>query len=345
MYLLIDGSNIVHRVLHSTYRDTGTYSYLEAIPQLIKIFYRYSELLYSHVGFIVAWDKGLPLFRRELYPEYKPDSTPIGDISPSYLSKINLDPEKSYRTHHSNKDFQEEYTKAVDILSKTILPACNCLSIRVDNCEADDIIAWFCYNFPNLNKRIISSDRDLFQLINDTTSVYSFVTNTEYDMGWVIDNYPNFEKFREHYLLDKAIVGDISDNIPKIEGISDKTVKKYSSQLIECGKPISEGLKIIEKPFRASQRGYNNIKNGYTLIDRNLKIIDLYYPIKENLDFVSKIRSQFIMMRNFKPEYFSSIEVLENIEGLSSRCINLAGKIFQSNATKDRLGDFLNEIK
>ena len=348
MYLLIDGSNLVHRSLHATYKNKGTYSYLEAIPHLMEILEKYTNYYYDHCSFIFAWDKGLPLFRRELYSEYKPDSTPLGNVQPFYLSKVNLDPEASYRTHHSNKDFQEEYTKAVNILSRVIIPSCNCLSIRVENCEADDIIAWICYNFPRLPKCIISSDRDLLQLITDTTSVYSFNNQKEYDTTWVTENYENIDQFRFQYLLEKAILGDESDNIPKIESISDRTVGKYSRQILHImssGKDLKTALALVQKPERATNKGCDNLRKGYELIRRNMSLMDLYYPIEKDLDYVKAIKNQFLIMKNFKPEYFSAIEKIEQVEGLHFTCANIAGKIFRANCSIDRWKDILNEIK
>ena len=75
-----------------------------------------------------------------------------------------------------------------------------------------------------------------------------------------------------------------------------------------------------------------------------MDLIDLYYPIETNQSFINDIFDQFMVMRNFEPDYFSSMEKLEAIEGLHFRCANIASRIFQANQTVDRK-EFLNEFK
>ena len=110
--------------------------------------------------------------------------------------------------------------------------------------EADDILGmvskWCVDN--NHDMVIISSDRDLYQLINEHVQIYSFIKhemiNTEY--------------MEEHYKLTpsqwielKMIQGDPSDNIPGIKGIGKVTAQELMNQ-------------------------YGNINNIYTNIN-NLK--------------------------------------------------------------------------
>ena len=95
--------------------------------------------------------------------------------------------------------------------------------------EADDILGmvskWCVDN--NHDMVIISSDRDLYQLINEHVQIYSFIKhemiNTEY--------------MEEHYKLTpsqwielKMIQGDPSDNIPGIKGIGKVTAQELMNQ-------------------------------------------------------------------------------------------------------------------
>ena len=95
--------------------------------------------------------------------------------------------------------------------------------------EADDILGmvskWCVDN--NHDMVIISSDRDLYQLINEHVQIYSFI---KHEMI-------NSEYMEEHYKLTpsqwielKMIQGDPSDNIPGIKGIGKVTAQELMNQ-------------------------------------------------------------------------------------------------------------------
>ena len=280
MLLLIDGSNLAYRSLHALFRDKGYYSYLEAVPYFLNRLATFVDYHHLLAGVIVAWDKGLPIHRRKLYPDYKPDSKPVGEFDPSLLSNINKD--SSLEAHRpSNGNLREEYNKLIDLLSTVVVPNCKCISSRVTNTEADDIIAYCCYYLKDIEKQIISSDRDLIQLVDETTSVYNFASSNAnsnlYDYEWITENYdPTW--FREHYLMEKAITGDDSDNIPGIEAVGSTTAKKYAVNIIEgrkLGHSINEALYQVERPSRASKKGWETLRQSSDVVKRNMDINQL----------------------------------------------------------------------
>lgn len=342
MLVEIDGSNLAHRALHASYSEEGHYSYLKAIPGFLKRLSRYLEDHYLQCGCLVAWDLGLPLFRRELNSEYKPDSLPIGEFSPDLLSKINLDPENVHRKAHGDTKFQEEYQKLVKILSSKIIPMCGCFSIRVRNCEADDIIAQVCRLLPNEEIHIVSSDKDLLQLVNENVSVFSFNSSHKYgnlyDLDWINENYKTgLLDFRDTFLLEKAIVGDTSDNIKGVEGVGGKSAFKYATQIQALKNkfpeiPFPQLLRKVQRPPRAKKIGLENLKTSSELIERNLKTVDLDYPLLNYPSFIDSINKSISMFRYHKVDYHKSLAGLEQIQDLSfDRCYLSFDKIFESN--------------
>lgn len=94
----------------------------------------------------------------------------------------------------------------------------HCKILKVDNCEGDDCIYQTCkyYAEKGENVRIISTDKDLSQIMNfypDNVSQYNPVREE------------NVEK-NENILLEKALVGDTSDNIKAFKGLGPKTFEK-----------------------------------------------------------------------------------------------------------------------
>lgn len=90
-------------------------------------------------------------------------------------------------------------------------------NLKVENCEGDDCIYATCkyYSEKGEQVRIVSTDKDLSQIMNyyDTVSQYNPIKKQ------------NVSK-NENILIEKALIGDMSDNIKAIRGIGEKTLSK-----------------------------------------------------------------------------------------------------------------------
>ena len=153
----------------------------------------------------VVWEGGGSAKRRKIYPDYK----------------MNRRPEKLNRFYgddipDSDENKQHQLIALLDMLK--CVPICQ---VYVSDCEGDDIVAYLCRGpLREKDKVIVSSDKDMYQLLDDTTKIYSlykknFVTSEQL-----------FEDFRitsENFALAKCLCGDVSDNIPGIKGMGFKT--------------------------------------------------------------------------------------------------------------------------
>ena len=95
-------------------------------------------------------------------------------------------------------------------------------SLSIKEIEADDIIASLTYLLEG-KKIIISTDNDFLQLINKDVEIYNPISK-------IIYNNENFEELvgvkLENFLLYKAIIGDPSDNLPRVPKVGPVTAKK-----------------------------------------------------------------------------------------------------------------------
>ena len=99
------------------------------------------------------------------------------------------------------------------------------VSLGVDNYEADDIIGTFARMADEddmYDATIVSSDKDLLQLISHDVNV-KLLKQKDYILM-------NEQVFFDTYglkpirMIDlKALMGDVSDNIPGVKGIGEKT--------------------------------------------------------------------------------------------------------------------------
>lgn len=95
--------------------------------------------------------------------------------------------------------------------------------------EADDILGMISkYATENdMYFIIVSSDRDLYQLINDNVFIYSYKNKEVIDKQWMYNKYrltPN------QWIELKMLQGDRSDNIPGIPGVGEVTALKLMQQ-------------------------------------------------------------------------------------------------------------------
>ena len=156
----------------------------------------------------------------------------INEEKPTYMA-VALDKGKTFR-HDSYDAYKAGRIEMPDELkiqfgvAKTIMDNMGIKYFEADGYEADDIIGTFSEminNTKDYKGLIISSDRDLLQLIDDRVEVKLLKTQDHIRM--------NKDVFFEAYGIEpakiidlKGLQGDASDNIPGVKGIGEKTALK-----------------------------------------------------------------------------------------------------------------------
>lgn len=162
-------------------------------------------------------------------------------------------------------------------LRKEVLPQMGFRNIRVKSgYEADDIIAYFAKKYTSENITIVSTDKDLYQLLTKNVSVYNPKTKKMYTRNNFVDNYgikPN------KWALVKAIGGDSSDNIKGIWKVGEKTAIKY-----------------VTGQLKTTSKAYENIKLNWSVVKKNLSLTSL--PYKE-VDFGFRHRKNKLTREKF----------------------------------------------
>ncbi len=294
--LLIDGSNLLHRCLHTEVANLqdnrgrftgGAHGFLSMISSAV----RKHSLKHS---VIVAWDLGIPLFRRRLYSEYKPNKMPIGSVNETLLSEMN---KLGKEGDEAKDEWLDKYLMSRRLLHGQFLPLSGCLSIQVENCEADDIIAFVCRKLKDKEIIIFSSDMDLVQCLSKDIIFYDGNKDETIDVDNLITKHNLVrENWRYHWLLTRAICGDNSDGIPGFCGF--ETAKKYSDQLIylesESGGCLNfeDALKSLGRPHGARIAGYEKLKSGKDDVLRNYNLMNLEYPFYKNDPIIDNIKKE-----------------------------------------------------
>tara|TARA_R110000851_G_scaffold22096_5_gene65716 strand:+ start:144 stop:1193 length:1050 start_codon:yes stop_codon:yes gene_type:complete len=162
----------------------------------------------------------------------------------------------------------------------------------LDDCvESDDFIAYYCMLRKEDEKiTIVTSDRDLCQLIDDNVRVYLL------DLKTYVSKHTFIYYFKYHYTnvaLIKILCGDNSDSIKGIKRLGESTLLKHFPELTKRTVTLDE---ILEKSKILQQERVNNKKKplqifdnivysitdgiqGKDIYDINTKLIDLTKPL------------------------------------------------------------------
>lgn len=179
----------------------------------------------------------------------------ISDEKPEYMM-VAFDIGKTFR-HEKYERYKDGRRETPDDLkvqfpvAKKILTAMGIKYLECAGYEADDIIgtiSMWCEKDPEYEALIVSSDKDLLQLISDETVVKLLKTK---DYIWMDKKTFNATYgFDPIHMIDlKALMGDASDNIPGVKGIGEKGAIKLVSEY----KTIDNIYENIDKIKGATQ--------------------------------------------------------------------------------------------
>jgi len=204
-----------------------TLALIDSASLWYRAYYGMPDTLLSPQGEPINAVKGFIDMTARLINTYKPSRLVLcldGDWRPSW--RVDLFPD--YKANRLDDDGDEELEP--DLLTPQIplildfFEAAGIPLIGVDDYEADDVIASYSKQ-ENGPTRIITGDRDLFQLVDDKRDVKvvylakGISKHDVVDLKWIADKYgiPG-----ERYGLFAMIRGDASDGLPGIKGIGEK---------------------------------------------------------------------------------------------------------------------------
>ncbi len=291
-FYLIDGSGYIFRAYYalpplsrkSDGLPTGAVSgFCSMLFKLLEDS-RSDDSIYKPTHFAVIFDSARKNFRNEIYSEYKANRTEAPeDLAPQF----------------------EYIRKSVK--------AFNLPSIELSNYEADDLIATYAKKIIKAGAKatIISSDKDLMQLVSDDIRLYDPMKSK------VLGEKEVIEKFgvKPNQVIDvQSLAGDSSDNIPGVPGIGIKT----ASELINKYKTLDILLKKANEIPQNKRRETLLANKEKALLSRQLVTLKDNVPIKDDLN-------SFYLKEVEKEKLYDFLREME-FNKLLSRAISFYGE-------------------
>lgn len=207
-YIIIDCPNLLHRALHTTGTlahkgiEVGTlFGFLRTLLSL--------QCVFRTDNVVFCFDQGISLREKE-YPAYK---------AARKEKYNNLTPEE--------RTIKTSFQRQTDALRDEYLPALGYKNIfSKEGYEADDLIAEVVLKNYNTMCIMASTDKDLFQLLDNSRVVQHLmrgaITYTSFNLS---DDY--FGITPKEWAYVKAIAGCSTDGIAGVKGVGEMSAAKY----------------------------------------------------------------------------------------------------------------------
>ena len=294
--VLVDGNNLMFRSYFATLYSGSTLRNKKGFP---------TNAIYGFVNMI-----------NKIISEEKPMYIAVAfDIGKTFRHE-------KYDYYKGKRDNTPDELKEQFPIAKQILTAMNIKYFELQGYEADDIIGTFskkCEQDDDFKALIVSSDKDLLQLITDQTEVKLLKTKDYIRM--------DYKTFYDTYGIEpikmidlKALMGDASDNIPGVKGIGEKTALKL---LTTYGSLSSIYEHIDEIKGSVKDKLIQDKDNAY--MSYNIATIYKDVPLNvelEELAYIPKDKNELYKIYN-ELEFYSLIKESNNKEENSNNTENI----------------------
>lgn len=298
--LLVDGNNLlkisfVDKRMNDKGQEYGAVmTFLRKLGEVLKK----KDFNYC----IVSWDGlGSGIMRWKLYPDYKANrdknyeamaeaegTTDYDAFINNYRKAILANKKRRETVRKETED--ESFKRQKDIIQDILEELC-IRQYEFEDVEGDDIVSYYVkHKRPNEKVVIMSSDKDMTQLISDSVIIWNprmsdFVTSKNSVEALGITH--------ENVVLEKILCGDTSDNIKGVKGLGEQTLVKYfpeiKNQKTDLETVIRRSKELLEerkadkkKPLKVLENIVNGVTDGCqgdNLYEVNRKIIDLSEPL------------------------------------------------------------------
>ena len=294
--VLVDGNNLMFRSYFATLYSGSTLRNKKGFP---------TNAIYGFVNMI-----------NKIISEEKPMYMAVAfDIGKTFRHE-------KYDYYKGKRDNTPDELKEQFPIAKQILTAMNIKYFELQGYEADDIIGTFskkCEQDDDFKALIVSSDKDLLQLITDQTEVKLLKTKDYIRM--------DYKTFYDTYGIEpikmidlKALMGDASDNIPGVKGIGEKTALKL---LTTYGSLSSIYEHIDEIKGSVKDKLIQDKDNAYMSYDIATRYKDVPLNVElEELAYIPKDKNELYKIYN-ELEFYSLIKESNNKEENSNNTENI----------------------
>jgi DNA polymerase-1 len=310
---IVDGYHFIFRAYHSlpplTSPDNtpvgAVYGFITMLAKLIEN--NDCDML------VIALDSGRKTFRSKIYPEYK-----------------------------AHRDAPDEELKVQFPIIREAIEAFSIKAVEIPGFEADDIIAAYTKKAleKNFNVRVISSDKDLIQLMGEKVDLYDPIKKRIITSATVKEKFGITPSQMLDYL---SLVGDASDNIPGVKKVGPKTAAKLLEQFPNLDAIYNNLDQIANTTVKTL---LENSKNNAFLSRKLVTLMDDGFKLPFSLEQLKCKAVNQAKLSDFLNKYgFKSLSTPKSLSGYIPPLKNLAITVATKSITLDELLNLKLEIE
>ena len=237
--VLIDGSSFLFRAYHAiggqgglSTRDGQPTHAVFGVVNMLRSLIR--EVQPEYIAMVM--DAKGKTFRHDLYPEYKANRPPMPD------------------------DLRVQLEYLLEIIPAMGLPL-----VSIPGIEADDVIGTLSKTAVSegYHVMIVSSDKDLTQLVNDHVVMVDTMKKSTLDAEGVVNK---FGVPPQRIIDFLALTGDASDNIPGIPKVGPKTAAKWLEQYGSLDALVAHADEVKGKVGESLRENLDTLELSRTLV-------------------------------------------------------------------------------
>ncbi len=200
----------------------------------------------------VAFDLAAPTYRHEQFTEYKATRKPMPD------------------------DLRPQFPKVREIVSALRIPV-----YELSGWEADDVIGTLTREAEarGLDTTVVTGDLDMLQIVSDATRLMTTRSGVEntivYDPPRIAERYGLAPARMIDY---KALKGDVTDNIPGVPGVGEKTAAKLVAEFGDLDALYDRLGEVNPEKLRAKLREFRD------QVLRNRELVTIHRDLPVALD-------------------------------------------------------------
>jgi DNA polymerase-1 len=210
---------------------------------------------------------------RKLRAAYQPDYiAAVFESGPSFR-------EQEFAEYKANRAEMPDDLREQIPWIRRLLDAMNVPVLEYAGFEADDVIGALARKAePDVDVVIVSSDKDMLQLVDHRVSMYNPVKDDAWYDPAAAEAFMGVKPTQVADLL--ALKGDAIDNIPGAPGIGDKGARDLIAQFGSVEAALDRASEVERKMYRESLE--NNRER--ILLSKRLATIDTSVPVEFSLD-------------------------------------------------------------
>ena len=267
--LLVDGNSLLNTGFHGIKNMYNGDDHIGGLYHFLNTIRKHLDS-YLITKVVVFWDgKDNIKPRTEIYPEYKLNR------------RQKIKPTDDLESYSRQKLRTQQYLEELYVRQASF-----------SFCEADDCIGYYCEKSKNEEIIILTSDRDLLQLISKKVSLHIISLNKLFKFG---DKVPLNGLYipSTNVRVVKSICGDSSDNICGIKMVGIKSLVKIKPEILEHTVTLKEIIETINSKDKLTKKE-KNIVEEITQKKLNLPVKEKVMGVLETNYKIIGIGEQFL---------------------------------------------------